>query len=88
MLQLQFPDKTVTYETFVKDVALQLSTLLQQAKEKKEVISQREAYRVYGEANVRRWLRLGLLTVRKRPGKVEYLSSELSNCQSRQQDYF
>lgn len=87
-MQLQFPDKTVTYETFVKDVALQLSTLLRQAKDEKEVVSQREAYRIFGEANVRRWFRQGLLTVRKRPGKVEYLMSELHLCQSRQQDYF
>lgn len=88
MIQIQFPDKTVTYDTFLRDLATALAPMLRDGADTREVISQREAYRIFGEGNVRRWTKKELLTIRKRPGKVEYLMSELRLCQQRQQDYF
>lgn len=85
VIQIQVPDRCVTYEELLDDFALRLAPLLRT--DNREVISQREAYRIFGEGNVRRWFSKGMLTVRKRPGKVEYLMSELRLCQSRQQDY-
>lgn len=88
MLKIQFSDKMVTYEKFINDLALQLSILLNHSQQDKQTLSQREAFRRFGEGNVRRWLKQNLLTIRKRPGKIEYQLSELLACQSRQQDYF
>lgn len=88
-LQLQFQDRCVTYDQFINDLAAVMVPRLKEAmKEQGDTISQRKAYRQYGEGNVRRWLKKGLLTVRKRPGKVEYLVSELQLQQQREQDYF
>ena len=89
MMQLQFPDRCVTYDQFLHDLAAVMVPQLKAAlTETSDVISQRMAYRQFGEGNVRRWLSQGVLTVRKRPGKVEYLLSELRLQQQRTQDYF
>ena len=52
-----------------------------------EVISQREAYRIFGRGNVDRWRRQGRISPCKRPGNVEYLTRELRLLQRTQQDY-
>jgi hypothetical protein len=53
-----------------------------------DIISQRQAYREFGEGNVGRWRRQGKVApVAKRPGKIEYKRSDLLICQMRMQDY-
>ena len=53
-----------------------------------EVISQNKAYKMFGQANVMRWVKNGkLVPVAKRPGKVEYRISDLRCCQGIMQDY-
>ena len=52
------------------------------------MVSQRQAYRMFGRANVERWLRQGKLHPHRRPGKVEYYTAELRAQQEKQQDYF
>ena len=89
MMQLQFPDRCVTYDQFIHDLASVMVPKLKEAMtETNEVISQRMAFRMFGEGNVRRWAGKGLLTIRKRPGKVEYNINELRLLQQRTQDYF
>lgn len=85
MITLQFPDRKVTYATFVDDVATKVVELMNA--KMPERISQRQAYKLYGRGNVERWLRKGKLHTYKRPGKVEYITSELIREQSREQDY-
>lgn len=75
MLTLDFPDKSVSYATFVRDVAA-------------ETVSQRKAYAMFGRGNVDRWRRQGKITPYKRPGKVEYFVCELRKAQQAKQDYF
>lgn len=86
MNTLQFPDRFVSYDTFIHDVASKVVELMRQ--DLPERMSQREAYRRYGRGNVDRWRRKGLLQTYKRPGKVEYLTAELQRLQARSQDYF
>lgn len=86
-MQLQFSDRMVSYTTFVNDVAARLASMIAESRADPEVISQREAYRIFGRGNVDRWRRQGKISPCKRPGKVEYITKELRLLQRTQQDY-
>ena len=88
MQLLYFPDKCVSYQTFVHDVAAQVAFFMKADRDDPERISQNKAFSMFGRGNVERWRDKGRLTVCKRPGKVEYLTAELRYCQRTQQDYF
>ena len=85
-MMIQFADKMVSYDTFVNDVANRVVELMN--RNDPEMLSQREAYRQFGRANVERWVRKGKIEGHKRPGKVEYYTAELRRLQARSQDYF
>lgn len=86
MIQIQFPDRVVSYDTFINDLA---SRVVEQLKRNEpETISQRKAYSIFGRGNVDRWRRQGRIEPCKRPGKVEYRTMELRRLQARTQDYF
>lgn len=84
---LEFPDKTVTYDTFVNDVASRVVFLLASDRVDPEYVSQRKAYAMFGSGNVERWRRQGKIEPCRRPGKVEYKTSELRLLQRTRQDY-
>lgn len=88
-IQMQFPDKCVSYDTFISDLATALVPKLREAIENKRgIISQREAYRRYGQGNVLRWKNQEkLIPVAKRPGLIEYRVDDLEMLKSRLQDY-
>ena len=90
MLQLMFADKCVTYETFINDLATALAPKLKELEENpSDIISQNKAFKMFGQGNILRWRRQGLLKpVSKRTGKIEYRLSELRLLQQRPQDYF
>lgn len=90
MIQLIFPDKCVTYSTFINDITTALAPKLLQAMENpSDIISQNMAFKMFGQGNIRRWRKKGLLEpVSKRPGKLEYRVSDLRILQQRKQDYF
>lgn len=88
MITLQFPDRMVSYATFVNDIAASIVKQLKESREDPDMLSQRKAYSIFGRGNVDRWRKKGLITPYKRPGKLEYSTTELRRCQSRQQDYF
>ncbi len=69
MQLIQFPDRCVSYQTFIKDLASQVALLLKSDNNDPERMSQNAAYRLFGRANVERWRKDGRLTVAKRPGK-------------------
>ena len=87
---IQFADMCVPYEAFVKDlareiVALQTDTLRMPS----DIVSQNKAFKLFGEGNVRRWVKEEkLVPISKRPGKIEYRVFDLKRLQERQQDYF
>ena len=84
---LQFTDKSVPYRVFVDDVAARVVALLKKDQSDPEVVSQRRAYDIFGRRNVERWRRLGKVKPCKRPGRLEYRTSELRLLQRTEQDY-
>lgn len=74
-VELLFDGKRVPYESFIQDLAERVASAMQDAG--KQVVSQREAYRRYGRANVERWRDTGCVTVTKKTGKIEYSLAEL-----------
>lgn len=89
MLELSFPDRCVSYDTFIDDLSTAIIPKLMEAlAHPGGIISQNEAYRLFGKGNVNRWLRQQrLLPVSKRPGKIEYRYTDLQQLQHRVQDY-
>ncbi len=88
MMTLDFPDKSVSYDTFVRDVASEVVRQLSESRNDPETVSQRRAYAMFGRGNVDRWRRQGKISPCKRPGKVEYKTAELRRLQQARQDYF
>lgn len=89
-IQLQMPggNRMLTYDEFMNDLAARITARLAVRRDDPEMVSQRQAYRIFGRANVERWLRQGKLHPHRRPGKVEYRTAELRAQQEKQQDYF
>ncbi len=85
---LDFSDKTVPYDTFVRDVAASVVRLLSERRSDPEYVSQRQAYAMFGRGNVDRWRKQGKIEPCKRPGKIEYRTAELRALQQVRQDYF
>jgi hypothetical protein len=85
---IQFEDKLVPYEVFVKDLARELTALTCEAlRLNNNIVSQNQAFKQFGAGNVRRWVKEGLLTpISKRPGKIEYNVFDLKRLKERQQD--
>lgn len=88
MITLDFSDKSVTYDTFVKDVAAEVVRCISAQRNDPETVSQRKAYAMFGRANVDRWRRQGKIEACKRPGKIEYRTADLRRLQQVKQDYF
>lgn len=88
MMFIQFSDKSVPYNVFVDDVAAKVVSLLKSDRQDPDFISQRRAFEIFGRANVERWRRENKIRPCKRPGKLEYKTSELRLLQRNQQDYF
>ena len=76
MMQIAFSDKMVSYDTFLNDVAARVVAMMKNDRNDPEVISQRKAYEMFGRANVDRWYRQGKVGFYRRPGKIEYRTSE------------
>lgn len=87
MLTIQFQDRLVSYETFLRDLTSRLAKAIREDNADPEYVSQRQAYRMFGRRNVDRWRRNLMVTPHKRPGKVEYATAELRLLQRTQQDY-
>lgn len=87
-MTLQFPDKSIPYAVFVRDVAAQIVNLLKKDETDPDYISQRKAYEIFGRANVERWRKKGKVSPCKRPGRLEYRTADLRLLQRTQQDYF
>lgn len=88
MVVLDFTDKQVPYDVFMADLSARVAERLAAIQQEPDVVSQREAYRRFGRANVERWLKQGKLHPAKRVGKMEYKTSELRKMRDTKQDYF
>lgn len=90
MIHLVFPDKCVTYGTFINDHATALvSKLIEALDNLGDVISQSNAFKLFGQGNIRRWReRVLLVPLSKCSGKIEYRIPDLRTLKQRKQDYF
>ncbi len=86
-MTLEFPDKAVSYDTFLNDLAERISRKIQRNAKDPEFVNQRTAYKIFGRANVDRWRRTGKVQPYKRPGTVQYRMTDLRSLQSTVQDY-
>lgn len=84
---IQFPDKLVSYETFMSDLSARVARMMKSDVTDPEYISQRKAYAAFGRRNVERWKRNGKIQPYKRPGKIEYRMADLRLLQRTEQDY-
>lgn len=85
---INFPDRCVSYDTFMDDLSARIVRNMQRAEADPKTVSQRKAYSIFGRANVDRWRKEGRIRPCKRPGKVEYCMADLRLLQQTQQDYF
>lgn len=88
MIQIAFPDRMVSYRTFIDDLSRRVVEALRESESRPEYVSQREASRLYGRRNVERWRRNGQIEVFKRPGKVEMRTADLVRLKETEQDYY
>lgn len=88
MQLVQFLDHLVPYDTFLNDVAARIVCMLKADADDPEYVSQNVAWRMFGRKNVERWRREGKIEPAKRPGRLEYKTSELRLLQRNKQDYF
>ena len=85
---LQFSDKTVTFEQFVDMLATKVALRIHQVEKGQLEISQAQAYKLFGRADVERWVRNGKLKpVRISPGKKRYRLVDLQELATIQQNY-
>ncbi len=85
-MTIQFSDRAVPYNVFLNDVADAVAERMTEYGS--EYISQNEAFRRFGRANVKRWRDTGKIEPCKRTQKLEYKVSELQRLQDTKQDYF
>ena len=86
--ECQFLDTTVTYDQFITDLATKIALKMHQVEKGQLEISQAQAYKMFGRADVERWVRSGNLEpVRISPGKKRYRLIDLQKLASIQQNY-
>ncbi len=86
--RMSFKDRDVTYDKFVKDLSAKIVSMMRQNEKDPPIISQRKAWRIFGRANVERWVATDKIVPCKRPGRIEYKTAELRRLQNVAQDYF
>ena len=85
---LQFIDKTVTFEQFVDALATKVALQIHQVEKGQLEISQAQAFKLFGRADVERWVKNGkLVPSRISPGKKRYKLVDLQKLASIQQNY-
>lgn len=86
--ECQFFDKTVTYDQFVNELATKIAIKIHQVENGQLEISQAQAYKMFGRADVERWVKSGKLQPsRVSPGKKRYKLIDLQKLASIQQNY-
>lgn len=88
MAFIQFIDRLIPYDIFLKDIASMVVKMLKSDKDDPEFVSQRKAYEMFGRRNVERWRKQGKVEPCKRPGRLEYRTADLRLLQRVKQDYF
>lgn len=86
--EMQFCDKSVTYNQFVNDLASAVAMRMHQIEKGQLEISQAEAFRLFGRADVERWIKNGKIQpCRISPGKKRFKLIELQKLANVLQNY-
>ena len=86
--ELHFADQTVTFTQFVDTLATKVALRMHQIEKGELEISQSQAFKLFGRADVERWIKNGKLhPVRISPGKKRYSLIDLQKLASIQQNY-
>ena len=86
-MTIDFTDKCVPYEVFMEDLSTRVAEKLARIKAEPDTISQNEAFRKFGRANVERWRKDGKVMPVVGRGKIEYRTADLRELQNRIQNY-
>ena len=85
---LQFADRNVTLNQFIDLLATKVALRMHQIEKGQLEVSQSQAYKMYGRADVERWIKNGKLQpVRISPGKKRYRLVDLQELANIQQNY-
>ena len=86
--EFHFLDTTFTFDQFIDSLATKVALRIHQVEKGQFEISQAQAYRMYGRADVERWVKSGKLKpVRISPGKKRYRLIDLQELANIQQNY-
>ena len=86
--EIHFADQTVTFDHFVNVLATKVALRMHQIEKGQLEISQSQAFKMFGRADVERWIKSGKLQpVRISPGKKRYRLVDLQKLASIQQNY-
>ena len=86
--EMLFSDGTVTYEQFVNDLATRITSKMHQAENLEKEISKAKAYKMFGRADVDRWIKGGkIYPSRISPGITRYKLVDLQKLASVKQNY-
>lgn len=82
--ECQFLDTTVTYDQFITDLATKIALKMHQVEKGQLEISQAQAYKMFGRADVERWVKNGKIEpVRISPGKKTIQTNRLAKISGR-----
>ena len=85
---LEFINKSVTFEQFVDVLATKVALRIHQIEKGQLGISQAQAYKLFGRADVERWVKSGKIEpVRISPGKKRFKLVDLQMLANVQQNY-
>ena len=85
---LEFINKSVTFEQFVDVLATKVALRRHQIEKGQLEISQAQAYKLFGRADVERWVKSGKIEpVRISPGKKRFKLVDLQMLANVQQNY-
>ena len=85
---LEFINKSVTFEQFVDVLATKVALRIHQIEKGQLEISQAQAYKLFGRADVERWVKSGKIEpVRISPGKRRFKLVDLQMLANVQQNY-
>ena len=83
-----FQDASVTYDKFTSELATKIALKLYQIEKGQMEVSQAQAFKLFGRADVERWLKKGLITPRRiSPGKKRFKLQDLQKLASEKQNY-
>jgi len=81
-------DESVTFEQFVDSLATKVALRIHQIEKGEFEVSQTQAYKMFGKADVQRWIKSGKIEpVRISPGKKRYRVVDLQRLANIQQNY-